>query len=251
MRLSESARAQAQSFDRVAADYERLRELNDNKQVGAWLEQMLPPTGDRALDLGCGSGREAVLLAEKFGHVDAIDVSASMIKLAQARRPRANITYQRADLHDVDSQGRYDVVTSALTLHHVPSLDRALSHIKTLLAPGGRIILVDVYHGVPTARTRRLLQRIVPLRPRLHALAIVRLAANLFKRGPRTAWEIYRLFTHRHWMDHRVTDRFFSREELERSCAALFPGHRLLDAPHGIALVWDAPLSVRPAEKAG
>jgi hypothetical protein len=47
----------------------------------------------------------------------------------------------------------------------------------------------------------------------------------------------------REWLDHRVTDRFFGRAELERCCTDLFPGHRLdtLGGPRAIGLVWDAP----------
>ena len=54
--------------------------------------------------------------------------------------------------------------------------------------------------------------------------------------------EIYRLSIRRAWLDHRVSDRFFSREELIRCCDALFPGYRLdiLGGPRGIGLVWDA-----------
>ena len=90
---------------------------------------------------------------------------------------------------------------------------------------------------------RRIAHRVVPLRPRLHALALLRLAANVAGRGPGTAWEIYRLSTMRAWLDHRVSDRFFGREELERSCGILFPGYRfdILGGPRGIGLVWDAP----------
>lgn len=241
MRLSEAARAQAQSFDRVAAEYDRLGDLNDREQNGAWLERMLPARGGRALDLGCGTGRHAVLLADRFKHVDAIDVSASMIELAQERRPRPNISYERLDLHEVDGTARYDLITSVLTLHHVPSLHRALSHIKTLLAPGGRLVLVDVYHGAPAQRSWRQLERLVPLRSRLHGQAILRLGMSIVRRGPTTAWEIYRLSTRRHWLDHRVTDQFFSPEELEQTSAALFPGRRLVSTPRGVALVWDAP----------
>jgi hypothetical protein len=81
-----------------------------------------------------------------------------------------------------------------------------------------------------------------PLRGRLHGLEILRLSLNLVRRGPATAWEIYRLSTRRHWLDHRVTDQFFSPEELEGISAALFPGHRLAGTPRGVALIWDAPL---------
>jgi SAM-dependent methyltransferase len=133
-------------------------------------------------------------------------------------------------------------------LHHVPDLRAALSQIKALLAPGGRAVVVDMYPPESALRSpqwipQRKVHRVLPLRPRLHALALRKLGADLVRRGPVTAWEIYRLSTRREWLDHRVTDRFFSREELERSCETLFPGYRcdILGGPRGIGLIWDAP----------
>jgi ubiquinone/menaquinone biosynthesis C-methylase UbiE len=252
MRRTAITRAAAQSFDRVAEDYDRLGELN---RIGPWLECLLPASGGRALDLGCGTGRHAVLLAGRFEQVDAIDLSGSMIDLARARRPRPNITYWQADLHDVGGVGHYDFVLSVLTLHHVPDLHAALSHIKTLLAPSGRAVVVDMYPPESAVHSpqwflRRMVHRVLPLRRRLHGLAVQKFGANLVRRGPRIAWEIYRLSTRREWLDHRVTDRFFSREELERSCAILFPGYRfdILGGPRGIGLVWDAPCGVAAGE---
>lgn len=247
MRRAAITLAEAQSFNRVARAYDRLGDLNPNELIDSWLEGLLPPAGGRALDIGCGTGRHATLLAGRFEQVDAIDLSGPMIDLARTRRPRPNITYWQADLHDVASAGRYNFVLSLLTLHHVPDLHAALSHIKTLLAPGGRAVLMDIYPAEsdprPQEALRRMVHRLVPLRPRLHALAVQKLGVNLVRRGPATAWEIYRLSTRRHWLDHRVTDRFFSREELERSCQSLFPDRRfdILGGPRGIGLVWDAP----------
>jgi SAM-dependent methyltransferase len=247
MRRAAITLAEAQSFDRVAGAYDRLGDLNPNELIGSWLEGLLPAVGGRALDIGCGTGRHAALLAGRFEQVDAIDLSGPMIDLARTRRPRPNITYWQADLHDVGGAGRYDFVLSLLTLHHVPDLHAALSHVKTLLAPGGRAVLMDMYPAESALRPRRVLRRmvhrVVPLRPRLHALAVQKLSVNLMRRGPATAWEIYRLSTRREWLDHRVTDRFFSRDELERSCQSLFPGYRfdILGGPRGIGLVWDAP----------
>ena len=68
----------------------------------------------------------------------------------------------------------------------------------------------------------------------------MRLGRNLARRGRATAWEIYRLSTRREWLDHRVSDRFFSPVELEQCCATLFPGCRM-DRLGGtvIGLTWD------------
>lgn len=251
MRRAAIALAEAQSFDRIAGAYDRLGDLNPNELIGSWLESLLPSAGRCALDIGCGTGRHAALLAGRFEQVDAIDLSGPMIDLAIRRRPQPNITYWQADLHDVRGAGRYDFVLSLLTLHHVPDLHAALSHVQTLLAPGGRAALMDLYPPdsdlSPQQALRRMVHRAVPLRPRLHAMALQKLSVNLVRRGSATAWEIYRLSTRREWLDHRVTDRFFSRDELERSCQSLFPGYRfdILGGSRGIGLVWDKPLRTR------
>jgi ubiquinone/menaquinone biosynthesis C-methylase UbiE len=248
--------AQAQSFDRVAKDYDRLTELNASDLLGPCIGRLLPAgvgaAGSRALDLGCGTGRHAVRLAQRFAHVDAVDLSGPMIELAQMRHPQPNITYRQADLLDVDVAGRYSFVLSVLTLHHVPDLHGALSHIKTLVAPGGRLVVIDMYSvdaASASERLHRAFELAVPLRLRLHGLFLLTLGVNIVSRGPAVAWEIYRLSTRRAWLDHRVTDRFFSRRELESSCQALFPGHRLdvLGGPRGVVLSWDAPRSCGPA----
>jgi SAM-dependent methyltransferase len=233
---------EAQSFDRVAADLDRLAELSRNELITSWLADVLPEAGWYAIDLGCGPGRQAVLLAGRFEQVDAVDLSGPMIELARARRPRPNISYLHGDLRHTGQAGHYDLVLCVRTLHHVPDLREALSHLKSLVAPGGRLLVMDSYPpGTAPGPARRMLHRAVPLRPRLHALALQALAANLIRRGPGTAWEIYRLSTRREWLDHRVSDRFFTREELVRCCDTLFPGYRLdvLGGPRGLGLVWD------------
>jgi hypothetical protein len=110
-----------------------------------------------------------------------------------------------------------------LALHHVPDLHAALAHIKTLLAPGGRALLMDMmYAAGPVALPRRVLRQVLPLRWRLHGLAVQKLVLNLYRRGPAAAWKIYRLSTGA-WLDHRVSDQFFTREQLEQACRSVFP----------------------------
>ncbi len=127
--------AEAQSFDRVAEDYYRLSDLDRRQLMEQWLVSVLPDCGQRALDVGCGPGRQAVTLADRFGRVDAIDLSGMMIELARARRARPNISYRQADLHELDPAVAYDFILSVLTLHHVRDLHAPLRHIKELVNP--------------------------------------------------------------------------------------------------------------------
>jgi ubiquinone/menaquinone biosynthesis C-methylase UbiE len=62
MGLGAAARSAAQSFDRIAAGYDRLGDLSENDSIMVWLVSVLPPVG-RALDLDCGAGRHAARLA--------------------------------------------------------------------------------------------------------------------------------------------------------------------------------------------
>lgn len=222
------ARDQAQSFDRIAEEYDRLHELVGD-HVGGWLPEVLPLSGRRALDLGCGAGRHAVILAERFAQVDAVDLSGSMVELARRRRSRPNIAYRRADLLDVEDESRYDFVLSAATLHHVPDLNAALRRIKTLVAPGGRAVLVD------TVSPR-------PANPRwwLYGGELRKLLRNSVRRGPAEAWEIYRLSTGA-WLDHRVSDRYLSREQFERAYRQVFTTAGFGNVGRAHAMVWDAP----------
>src|SRR5580700_8174728 len=120
MGLSAAARSAAQSFDRTAAGYDRLGDLSENDSISSWLVSVLPAAGGRALDLGCGAGRHAVLLAERFAHVDAVDLSPPMIEIARTKRSRPNIAYRQADVLELTGSGEHDLVLSVMTLHHLP-----------------------------------------------------------------------------------------------------------------------------------
>lgn len=219
------SREEAQSFDRLAADYDRLGELTGNA-VGDWLLSVLPAgqRPGRALDLGCGAGRHAVLLADHFDHVDAVDLSAAMIRLARRKRARSNVCYLESGILDVS--GSYDFIVSSATLHHVPDLPEALTHIKSLLAPGGQAVLID------TVSPR-------PANPRwwLYGGELRKLGRNLVRRGRADAWEIFRLATG-DWLDHRVSDRYLSRQQFEETYAAVFPGATFTRVGNAHAMLW-------------
>jgi ubiquinone/menaquinone biosynthesis C-methylase UbiE len=216
----------AQSFDRLAAEYDRLGELG-NDPVADWLPSILPERRGRALDLGCGAGRHAVLLAGSFEQVDAVDLSAAMIRLARHKRPRSNICYLESGILDVE--GSYDLIISSATLHHVPDLPTALGHIKSLVAPGGRAALVDTVS--PRAANPYW---------RLYGNEVHRLARNLVLRGRAEAWEIFRLSTGA-WLDHRVSDRYLSRAQFEQVYATVFPTAAFTRVGNAHAMLWDQP----------
>jgi len=102
----------------------------------------------RAVDIGGGTGRLSILLAELVGSVVVTDPSAGMVRVARERIEAAGLGERlhavQADLTTDRIEGSYDVVWSSLALHHVQDLDELLRSVAHLLVPGGRLCLADL-----------------------------------------------------------------------------------------------------------
>ncbi|HEY0449977.1 class I SAM-dependent methyltransferase [Actinophytocola sp.] len=102
-------------------------------------------TPGRALDLGCGPGRNALHLASAGFTVDAVDLSPTAIAWARdrARDAGADVRFLCADAFSTDLDGPYDLVYDSGCLHHLPP-HRRISYLALLdraLAPGGHLAL--------------------------------------------------------------------------------------------------------------
>jgi SAM-dependent methyltransferase len=112
--------------------------------------------GGRAMDLACGSGREAVWLALAGYEVEAIDVLPDALERAEdlARRSGVRLTTIRQDLRRSPAlpQARYDLVTVLRFLHRP-----LLSAIRESVAPGG-FVVYEAFHRRDAAKGRRPLK---------------------------------------------------------------------------------------------
>ncbi|WP_301182459.1 class I SAM-dependent methyltransferase [Subtercola boreus] len=99
--------------------------------------------GERVLDVGCGDGEVSALIAARLqtGAVRGIDPSPLMVAQA-AGRADAKVHFEAGDVLALDLGGRnIDLVVSLNGLHWVPDLGRALSELRSVTAPAGRLVL--------------------------------------------------------------------------------------------------------------
>ena len=223
----------ASSFDHLPAVFDRLAELV-GAPLTAYLRPLLPARGERAVDLGCGTGQHAALLAAHYEQVLAVDVSAPMLDLARQKRPRRNIRYQQRDLTEVAPRkdGTFDLVFTAHTLHHVPDLELSLIELRDLVRPGGQAIIID------NVDDRRRVPRAWFVREARRALL-----ADLRhrRRTVREAWETHRLSTHPAWLDHLTSDTFLPPAEWETTARRVLPRATITPLYRARALHWTRP----------
>ncbi|MDP2697506.1 class I SAM-dependent methyltransferase [Thalassospira sp.] len=98
----------------------------------------------KVLEIGCGTGSTALLLAPDAGHITATDISPNMIAIARAKPETAelgNVTFTAAELADDKiGEGMFDTVLAFNLLHLVPETGTALRAIHRRLRPGGLFI---------------------------------------------------------------------------------------------------------------
>ena len=101
-----------------------------------------------AVDVGAGTGRLSILLADRIGSVVVTDPSAGMVQVARERIEAAGLGDRlravQADLTTDRLDGTYDVVWSSMALHHVRDLDGLLRSVARLLVDGGRLAIADL-----------------------------------------------------------------------------------------------------------
>lgn len=102
----------------------------------------------RAVDVGGGTGRLSILLADRVGSVVVTDPSAGMMQVARERIDAAGLgdrlSTVQADLTTDRLDGTFDVAWSSMALHHVPDLDALLRSLAELVVDGGRLAIADL-----------------------------------------------------------------------------------------------------------
>ena len=167
-------------FDRIAPAYDNLNDLLSlglhrlwKRQAVAWLD---PSPGQRLLDLCCGTGDLALVLAEKVrpgGLVLGLDAAAAPLERARERarcQPWLPLEFRQGDAAATDlADGWADGAVMAYGLRNLSDPEAGLRELRRLVRTGGRAAVLDFNrpadrHGTTAAFQRFYLrQLVVPL----------------------------------------------------------------------------------------
>jgi len=162
--LAERARIASESFRRQGADWDEMRALDlPAANVEAAVLRLLPEARlGRVLDIGTGTGRMLELLATRISAGLGVDASRAMLALARARLAKPGLTHctvRQADMYRLPLSGGYDVVVLQMVLHYAEDPVAVLAEAARVLAPAGRLVVVDLAQHGRTDLTERLAHR--------------------------------------------------------------------------------------------
>jgi ubiquinone/menaquinone biosynthesis C-methylase UbiE len=117
--------------------------------------------GEKALDIGCGTGTLAIAAKRHVGEtgvVCGVDASPQMLARAvkKGRQAGVDIDFRNAAVEALPfPDSRFDVVLSTLMLHHLPGKvrEQCAREIRRVLKPGGRVLIIDFGRPEPQRKS--------------------------------------------------------------------------------------------------
>jgi trans-aconitate methyltransferase len=118
--------------------------LYDAKHAFVWkygadlVALLAPQTGERILDIGCGTGHLTAQIADCGARVVGVDRSPEMV--AAARNAYPHLQFEVADARDLPYSAEFDAVFSNATLHWIHEPELVIRSVRKALLPGGRFV---------------------------------------------------------------------------------------------------------------
>jgi tRNA (cmo5U34)-methyltransferase len=135
-------------FDIAATNWDQeKRRIELAKAISGRIALLPLHAGMLAMEYGCGTGLVGLDLAPRLASLVAADASPGMLEILKAKISEQgirNIFPRLLDLHHDDCAQEFDLIFSAMTLHHLADADLILTKFFQSLKPGGIIALADL-----------------------------------------------------------------------------------------------------------
>ncbi len=149
-------------FANHAAQWDSLRTLHvaEDEVENAMVQLLSRAALGRVLDIGTGTGRLIEMFAEKAEHYIALDNNNEMLRLARAKLASLNLPTDRVEIMRGDfnalplADRSCDTIIFHQVLHYAQAPEAVISEAARVLAPGGRMMIVDfAAHDLEELRT--------------------------------------------------------------------------------------------------
>jgi len=142
---ADRAVAAERHFAAIADQWDAVRSLHiAESAVESAMRELLGREIGRFVDIGTGTGRMIELFGKAAVHATGVDRSPEMLRLARAKLPDTAVDWRQGDVTALpldDASG--DTVVMHQVLHYIPAPETAVREAARIVAPGGRLLIVD------------------------------------------------------------------------------------------------------------
>jgi SAM-dependent methyltransferase len=136
-------------FTRQATLFSTAAAITNEGALGMIVEAARPRPDDTVLDVACGGGIVVCAFAPYVRQVTGIDVTPAMLERARhlaAEKGLTNVAWRRGDVSSLPfADASFTIVVTRFSVHHFPEPVEVLREMVRVCAPGGRIVVVDMY----------------------------------------------------------------------------------------------------------
>lgn len=143
-------------FTRQATPFSTAGTITDANALRMIVAAAAPAPGDTVLDVACGGGIVVCAFAPHVKRATGIDMTPAMLDRARqhaAEKGVENVAWDRGDVTALPyPDGAFNIVVTRFSMHHFLDPLGVLREMVRVCAPGGRVVVVDMYASDDTAK---------------------------------------------------------------------------------------------------
>jgi SAM-dependent methyltransferase len=143
-------------FTRQATLFSTAAPITNADALRMIVEAARPGPDDTVLDVACGGGIVVCAFAPHVRRATGIDVTPAMLEQAQmvaAEKGLANVEWRQGDVNSLPfADGSFTIVVTRFSVHHFPDPAGVLREMARVCAPGGRLVVADMYASEDPAK---------------------------------------------------------------------------------------------------
>jgi ubiquinone/menaquinone biosynthesis C-methylase UbiE len=143
-------------FTRQATPFSTADTITDASALRMIVDAARPGPDDTVLDVACGGGIIVCAFAPEVRHATGIDMTPAMLDRARqlaAEKALANVSWDQGDVGSLPyADGAFNIVVTRFSLHHFLDPIGVLREMVRVCAPGGRVVVADMYASEDAAK---------------------------------------------------------------------------------------------------
>ncbi|HEY6431459.1 MAG TPA: methyltransferase domain-containing protein [Acetobacteraceae bacterium] len=143
-------------FTRQAVPFSSAATITDENALQLIVAAARPTPDQAMLDVACGGGIIVCAFAPHVRHATGIDMTPAMLERAAGlatSKSLTNVTFRQGDAASLPyPDASFGIVTTRFSFHHFPDPLAVLREMRRVCAPGGRIVVVDMYASEDPAK---------------------------------------------------------------------------------------------------